>query len=142
MLPVDISPFDLCLAESHVESRLLKTYIVMMSDVWMSCVRVFFDSGDEAPLPDSLVCRIVRIYQKVGTARLARLQHEVKLEPSCHDAVQSGVLIETLRALSATVQWASCEAFSTQGLEATNIAKAGTGFRTKRSWGVSSRSRA
>merc|ERR1719468_1144444 len=40
--------------------------------------------------------------------------------------IQTGVLIETLTALGATVRWASCNIFSTQDHAAAAIAKAGT----------------
>merc|ERR1712050_592185 len=40
--------------------------------------------------------------------------------------IQTGVLIETLAALGATVRWASCNIFSTQDHAAAAIAKAGT----------------
>merc|ERR1719262_1484679 len=40
--------------------------------------------------------------------------------------IQTGVLIETLAALGATVRWASCNIFSTQDHAAAGIAKAGT----------------
>ena len=46
----------------------------------------------------------------------------------CHVAIQTGVPIETLRALRATVRSASCNAFSTQDLDAAGIAKGGTVF--------------
>merc|ERR550525_329412 len=40
--------------------------------------------------------------------------------------IQTGVLIETLAALGATVRWCSCNIFSTQDQAAAAIAKAGT----------------
>jgi len=45
---------------------------------------------------------------------------------SLHMTIQTGVLIETLTALGATVRWASCNIFSTQDHAAAAIAKAGT----------------
>merc|ERR1712151_251117 len=45
---------------------------------------------------------------------------------SLHMTIQTGVLIETLHALGATVRWASCNIFSTQDHAAAAIAKAGT----------------
>merc|ERR1712014_559518 len=45
---------------------------------------------------------------------------------SLHMTIQTGVLIETLQALGATVRWASCNIFSTQDHAAAAIAKAGT----------------
>merc|ERR1719301_117009 len=45
---------------------------------------------------------------------------------SLHMTIQTGVLIETLQALGATVRWCSCNIFSTQDHAASAIAKAGT----------------
>jgi len=45
---------------------------------------------------------------------------------SLHMTIQTGVLIETLTELGATVRWASCNIFSTQDHAAAAIAKAGT----------------
>jgi len=45
---------------------------------------------------------------------------------SLHMTIQTGVLIETLQVLGATVRWASCNIFSTQDHAAAAIAKAGT----------------
>merc|ERR1712096_492536 len=45
---------------------------------------------------------------------------------SLHMTIQTGVLIETLTALGATVRWCSCNIFSTQDHAAAAIAKAGT----------------
>jgi len=45
---------------------------------------------------------------------------------SLHMTIQTGVLIETLAALGATVRWCSCNIFSTQDHAAAAIAKAGT----------------
>merc|ERR1711982_214164 len=45
---------------------------------------------------------------------------------SLHMTIQTGVLIEPLKALGATVRWASCNIFSTQDHAAAAIAKAGT----------------
>src|SRR6188508_3836263 len=45
---------------------------------------------------------------------------------SLHMTIQTGVLIETLKALGADVRWASCNIFSTQDHAAAAIAEAGT----------------
>jgi len=45
---------------------------------------------------------------------------------SLHMTIQTGVLIETLSALGASVRWCSCNIFSTQDHAAAAIAKAGT----------------
>jgi len=50
----------------------------------------------------------------------------LNLSGSLHMTIQTGVLIETLHALGATVRWASCNIFSTQDHAAAAIAKAGT----------------
>merc|ERR1712051_549997 len=50
----------------------------------------------------------------------------LNINGSLHMTIQTGVLIETLAALSAKVRWASCNIFSTQDHAAAAIAKAGT----------------
>merc|ERR1712107_644306 len=50
----------------------------------------------------------------------------LNISGSLHMTIQTGVLIETLAALGATVRWASCNIFSTQDHAAAAIAKAGT----------------
>jgi adenosylhomocysteinase len=50
----------------------------------------------------------------------------MNISGSLHMTIQTGVLIETLHALGATVRWASCNIFSTQDHAAAAIAKAGT----------------
>jgi len=45
---------------------------------------------------------------------------------SLHMTIQTGVLIETLKALGADVRWASCNIYSTQDHAAAAIAKSGT----------------
>jgi adenosylhomocysteinase len=50
----------------------------------------------------------------------------MNINGSLHMTIQTGVLIETLAALGATVRWASCNIFSTQDHAAAAIAKAGT----------------
>jgi adenosylhomocysteinase len=49
----------------------------------------------------------------------------VRITGSLHMTVETAVLIETLRALGATVRWASCNIFSTQDHAAAAMAKAG-----------------
>jgi adenosylhomocysteinase len=49
-----------------------------------------------------------------------------RITGSLHMTIQTGVLIETLQALGATVRWASCNIFSTQDHAAAAIADAGT----------------
>src|ERR1700755_1835050 len=48
----------------------------------------------------------------------------VRITGSLHMTIQTGVLIETLVALGATVRWASCNIFSTQDHAAAAIAAA------------------
>jgi len=50
----------------------------------------------------------------------------LNINGSLHMTIQTGVLIETLTALGATVRWCSCNIFSTQDQAAAAIAKAGT----------------
>ena len=49
----------------------------------------------------------------------------VRITGSLHMTIQTAVLIETLRALGASVRWASCNIFSTQDHAAAAVAKAG-----------------
>ncbi|PHX94978.1 MAG: adenosylhomocysteinase, partial [Pedosphaera sp.] len=49
----------------------------------------------------------------------------VRITGSLHMTIQTGVLIETLTALGASVRWASCNIFSTQDHAAAAIAAAG-----------------
>src|SRR5471032_2998085 len=49
-----------------------------------------------------------------------------RIAGSLHMTIQTGVLIETLKALGADVHWASCNIYSTQDHAAAAIAKAGT----------------
>ena len=49
-----------------------------------------------------------------------------RIAGSLHMTIQTGVLIETLKALGADVRWASCNIYSTQDHAAAAIAKAGT----------------
>ena len=49
----------------------------------------------------------------------------VRITGSLHMTIQTGVLIETLVDLGATVRWASCNIFSTQDHAAAAIAKTG-----------------
>jgi len=50
----------------------------------------------------------------------------VNISGSLHMTIQTAVLIETLKAMGATVRWASCNIFSTQDHAAAAVAKAGT----------------
>ncbi|WP_225721347.1 adenosylhomocysteinase [Candidatus Vallotiella sp. (ex Adelges kitamiensis)] len=49
-----------------------------------------------------------------------------RIAGSLHMTIQTGVLIETLKALGADVRWASCNVFSTQDHAAAAIVKTGT----------------
>lgn len=49
-----------------------------------------------------------------------------RIAGSLHMTIQTGVLIETLKALGADVRWASCNIFSTQDHAAAAIAATGT----------------
>src|SRR5665213_917461 len=49
-----------------------------------------------------------------------------RIAGSLHMTIQTGVLIETLKALGADVRWASCNIYSTQDHAAAAIAAAGT----------------
>src|ERR1700712_534015 len=49
-----------------------------------------------------------------------------RIAGSLHMTIQTGVLIETLKALGADVRWASCNIYSTQDHAAAAIAQSGT----------------
>ncbi|MGB8410904.1 MAG: adenosylhomocysteinase, partial [Gallionella sp.] len=49
-----------------------------------------------------------------------------RITGSLHMTIQTGVLIETLKALGAAVRWASCNIYSTQDHAAAAIAATGT----------------
>src|SRR5271154_5819928 len=49
-----------------------------------------------------------------------------RISGSLHMTIQTGVLIETLKALGADVRWASCNIYSTQDHAAASIAQSGT----------------
>src|SRR6201993_3700226 len=49
-----------------------------------------------------------------------------RIAGSLHMTIQTGVLIETLKALGADVRWASCNIYSTQDHAAAAIARSGT----------------
>src|SRR5205085_4634845 len=49
-----------------------------------------------------------------------------RIAGSLHMTIQTGVLIETLKALGADVRWVSCNIYSTQDHAAAAIAAAGT----------------
>ena len=49
-----------------------------------------------------------------------------RIAGSLHMTIQTGVLIETLKALGADIRWASCNIFSTQDHAAAAIAAQGT----------------
>ena len=56
----------------------------------------------------------------------AQVLKGAKISGSLHMTIQTGVLIETLQALGATVRWASCNIFSTQDHAAAAIVKSQT----------------
>src|SRR5450755_3079204 len=57
---------------------------------------------------------------------LAQPLKGARVAGSLHMTIQTGVLIETLKALGADVRWASCNIYSTQDHAAAAIAQAGT----------------
>ena len=72
----------------------------------------------ETEMPGLMACR-----EEFGEAKpLAG----ARISGSLHMTIQTGVLIETLRALGADVRWASCNIFSTQDHAAAAIAASGT----------------
>jgi adenosylhomocysteinase len=65
---------------------------------------------------------LMAIRQKFGPSKPLK---GARVTGSLHMTIQTAVLIETLKELGATVQWASCNIFSTQDHAAAAIAKAG-----------------
>jgi adenosylhomocysteinase len=61
--------------------------------------------------------------QEFGTSKPFK---GMNINGSLHMTIQTGVLIETLAVMGATVRWCSCNIFSTQDHAAAAIAKAGT----------------
>jgi adenosylhomocysteinase len=71
----------------------------------------------ESEMPGLMACR-----RKYGKEQpLAGM----RISGSLHMTIQTGVLIETLKALGASVRWASCNIYSTQDHAAAAIAHAG-----------------
>jgi adenosylhomocysteinase len=69
----------------------------------------------EHEMPGLMSCR-----RKYGPKQILK---GARVTGSLHMTIQTGVLIETLKALGATVRWASCNIFSTQDHAAAAIAK-------------------
>ena len=72
----------------------------------------------ETEMPGLMACR-----EEFGTTKPLK---GARIAGSLHMTIQTGVLIETLKALGADVRWASCNIFSTQDHAAAAIAVAGT----------------
>jgi adenosylhomocysteinase len=72
----------------------------------------------ETEMPGLMACR-----EEYGTTKPLK---GARIAGSLHMTIQTGVLIETLKALGADVRWASCNIFSTQDHAAAAIAASGT----------------
>ena len=72
----------------------------------------------ETEMPGLMACR-----EEFGKAQPLK---GARIAGSLHMTIQTGVLIETLKALGADVRWASCNIFSTQDHAAAAIAASGT----------------
>jgi len=72
----------------------------------------------ETEMPGLIACR-----EEFGNSKPLT---GARIAGSLHMTIQTGVLIETLRALGADVRWASCNIFSTQDHAAAAIAASGT----------------
>jgi len=66
---------------------------------------------------------LMAIRQEFGPQQILK---GARIAGSLHMTIQTGVLIETLKALGADVRWASCNIYSTQDHAAAAIAAAGT----------------
>jgi adenosylhomocysteinase len=65
---------------------------------------------------------LMQLRQKYGPQQVLK---GARIAGCLHMTIQTAVLIETLQALGAEVQWSSCNIFSTQDHAAAAIAKAG-----------------
>ncbi len=72
----------------------------------------------ETEMPGLMACR-----EEFGPTQPLK---GARISGSLHMTIQTGVLIETLKALGADVRWASCNIFSTQDHAAAAIAASGT----------------
>ena len=72
----------------------------------------------ETEMPGLMACR-----EEFGASQPLK---GARIAGSLHMTIQTGVLIETLKALGADVRWASCNIFSTQDHAAAAIAASGT----------------
>ncbi len=72
----------------------------------------------ETEMPGLMACR-----EEFGPTQPLK---SARISGSLHMTIQTGVLIETLKALGADVRWASCNIFSTQDHAAAAIAASGT----------------
>ncbi|VDC21926.1 adenosylhomocysteinase [Pseudogemmobacter humi] len=72
----------------------------------------------ETEMPGLMACR-----EEFGPSQPLK---GARIAGSLHMTIQTGVLIETLKALGADVRWASCNIFSTQDHAAAAIAASGT----------------
>ena len=72
----------------------------------------------ETEMPGLMACR-----EEFGASQPLK---GARIDGSLHMTIQTGVLIETLKALGADVRWASCNIFSTQDHAAAAIAASGT----------------
>ena len=66
---------------------------------------------------------LMAVRKKYGEQQILK---GARITGSLHMTIQTGVLIETLKALGATLRWCSCNIFSTQDHAAAAIVKAGT----------------
>jgi adenosylhomocysteinase len=77
----------------------------------------------ELSIAESEMPGLMSIREEYGPAQPLK---GARVAGSLHMTIQTGVLIETLKALGADVRWASCNIFSTQDHAAAAIAVAGT----------------
>jgi len=66
---------------------------------------------------------LMAVREKYGKQQILK---GARITGSLHMTIQTGVLIETLKALGATLRWCSCNIFSTQDHAAAAIVEAGT----------------
>ena len=76
---------------------------------------------EELRLAENEMPGLIAIREKYGPKKPLR---GLKITGSLHMTIQTGMLIETLKALGGDIRWASCNIFSTQDHAAAAIAKA------------------
>lgn len=105
---------------SHTETT--KTTLDSAAHYKVRDINLWEFGRKELILAESEMPGLMAIRKKYGDSKPLK---GVRISGSLHMTIQTGVLIETLTHLGATVRWASCNIYSTQDHAAAAIAKAG-----------------